>query len=133
MLKPAAQRPLAESTNTSSRRAFLLSPCDNYRPVTIFWQCPEVVPISDKNCTPCPPRGDTAISAYQPAELPTHNLATDWMGHAVVLYLESRPLHCIRNIMYTVGRLVIRKVLMIKIWGVSSYSSGPPAKGTPQI
>ena len=28
-----------------------LSPCDNYRPVTIFWPCPEVVTISDKYCT----------------------------------------------------------------------------------
>ena len=27
-----------------------LSPCDNYRPVTIFWLCPEVVTISDKYC-----------------------------------------------------------------------------------
>ena len=26
------------------------SPCDNYRPVTIFWPCPEVVTISDKHC-----------------------------------------------------------------------------------
>ena len=28
-----------------------LSPCDNYRPVPIFWPCPEVVIISDKHCT----------------------------------------------------------------------------------
>ena len=28
-----------------------LSPCDNYRPVTTFWPCPEVVTISDKHCT----------------------------------------------------------------------------------
>ena len=27
-----------------------LSPCDNYRSVTIFWLCPEVVAISDKHC-----------------------------------------------------------------------------------
>ena len=27
-----------------------LSPFDNYRPVTIFWPCPEVVTISDKHC-----------------------------------------------------------------------------------
>ena len=27
-----------------------LTPCDNYRPVTIFWPCPEVVTISDKHC-----------------------------------------------------------------------------------
>ena len=24
--------------------------CDNYRPVTIFWPCPEVVTISDNHC-----------------------------------------------------------------------------------
>ena len=28
-----------------------LSPCDNYRPATIFWPCPKVVIISDKHCT----------------------------------------------------------------------------------
>ena len=28
-----------------------LSPCDNYRHVTIVWPCPEVVIISDKYCT----------------------------------------------------------------------------------
>ena len=28
-----------------------LSSCDNYRPVTIFWPCPEVVAISDNYCT----------------------------------------------------------------------------------
>ena len=28
-----------------------LSPCDNYRPVTIFWPCPEVDIISDKHRT----------------------------------------------------------------------------------
>ena len=27
------------------------SPCDNYRPVTIFWPCPEVVTISDNYCS----------------------------------------------------------------------------------
>ena len=27
-----------------------LLPCDNYRPVTIFWPSPEVVTISDKHC-----------------------------------------------------------------------------------
>ena len=27
-----------------------LSPCDNYRPVTIFWPCPDVVIISNKYC-----------------------------------------------------------------------------------
>ena len=27
-----------------------LSPCDSYRPVTIFWPCPEVVIISDNYC-----------------------------------------------------------------------------------
>ena len=27
-----------------------LSPCDNYRPGTIFWPCPEVVIISDNYC-----------------------------------------------------------------------------------
>ena len=27
-----------------------LSPFDNYRPVTIFWPCPEVIIISDKHC-----------------------------------------------------------------------------------
>ena len=41
---------------------------------------------------------------------------------------------------YTLRRLVIGKVLLTKIWGVprpawavGSYSSGPPAGGTPQI
>ena len=41
---------------------------------------------------------------------------------------------------YTVRCFVIRKVLKIRIWGVprpswavGSYSSGPPAGGTPQI
>ena len=28
-----------------------LSPCDNYRPVTTLWPCPEVVTISDKHCS----------------------------------------------------------------------------------
>ena len=40
--------------------------------------------------------------------------------------------------LYTVGRPIIRKVLKIRIWGVSpaclgSYSSGPPDGGTSQI
>ena len=35
-----------------------LSPCDNYRPVTIFWPCPEVVTISDKDCTALKPLFD---------------------------------------------------------------------------
>ena len=41
---------------------------------------------------------------------------------------------------YTLRRLVIRKVLSKKIWGVprpawavGNYSSGPPTGGTPQI
>ena len=28
-----------------------LPPCENYRPVTIFCPCPEVVTISDKHCS----------------------------------------------------------------------------------
>ena len=43
-------------------------------------------------------------------------------------------------VLYTVSRPVIHKVLKTRIWGLprpawaaGSYSSGPPAGGTPQI
>ena len=139
-----------------------LSPCDNYRSVTIFWPCPEVVIISDNHCIH-PSQVFVVRSANEeldkslsPKDIHINedshegdNLKTvisiwqqcaQWASHKCWFWFM-----CYRGtyivMLYTVGRPVIRKVLKIRIWGVpprpawavGSYRSGSPAWGTPQI